>query len=307
VLEVKAKGPTMTRPVALFLLPTVLFLSSPRVLAQVSPNGPVEPWQNAVLTPSLLWPGRSSGEPLPTCRGACIRLFRIPTAFPTEPLGLDDDDTASDVSWGTLAAEADMVGPADDNRLAVALGGDNPFFDFQLPGDPGGVGYYRLHSQLLLFDSNCSGVSVGFRAVTPAGLEADGVANGPTYLSPNCSWFYDLGSGLALQGFAGSHLRANSRWRSGLGRRVECGMALQSAVPGLDDGPLGGVHFFVEALGRYRCDEMLNSTTVPNWDLVPGIHWQLSENWWMSGGLLMPLGSSRFDSRLWQITCSWQF
>jgi hypothetical protein len=211
-------------------------------------------------------------------------------------------------------ADAPPASPANDNssfadgRARLWLGTDNPFFDFRRPGDPGGVGYYKLHSQALLFDTDYTGLSVGFQAVTPAGLEADGMQTGPTVLSPNIALFHEVTSGTAIQGFVGKDLRANSRWVGGLHRSIQYGLALQSPCPGLQPKDGQCVHFFVEALGRYRYEGDPGLGGPLNLHLVPGVHWRLGESWWMSGGVLMPLGGpTRYDSRLWQITASWHF
>ncbi len=220
----------------------------------------------------------------------------MPSAYPNDPVGLelDNDPTMNEVDRDSMA----------DARLKVAVGTDNPFFDFRKPGDPGGVGFYRLHSQVLLFDNQRTGLSMGLQAVTPAGLEAEGVSDGPTVLSPNFAWFHEIANGTAIQGFVGKHLRANSRWSDSLERHINCGVALQSPFPGTDSR---NAYLFLEALGRYRIEGDSSQRPSLNWDLLPGIHWRLGDNWWMSGGILMPLGLPRPEARLWQITCSWQF
>jgi hypothetical protein len=230
----------------------------------------------------------------------------MPSALPSDPVGLDSESDA-------VPNEPDAPGVlsdrewARDGRLKVALGTDNPFFDFRRPGDPGGVGFYRLHSQVLLFDNQRTGLSMGLQAVTPAGAEADGVADGPTVLSPNFAWFHEMANGTAIQGFLGKNLRANARWPDSLERQINYGLALQRPLPGIESAPGRSVHLFLEALGRYRVDGDSSQRAPLNWDLLPGIHWRLGESWWMSGGVLMPLSAPRPEARLWQITCSWQF
>lgn len=224
----------------------------------------------------------------------------------TNPVGLETD---TDVGMSELEPPGVMTEreSAGDGRLKVAVGTDNPFFDFRKPGDPGGVGFYRLHSQVLLFDNQRTGVSMGLQAVTPAGLEADGVSDGPTVLSPNFAWFHEIANGMAIQGFVGKHLRANSRWADSLERQINCGLALQSPLFSADSAAGRSVHLFLEALGRYRVEGDAAQRPPFNWDLLPGVHWRVGDNWWMSGGILMPLGAPRPEARLWQITCSWQF
>ena len=133
---------------------------------------------------------------------------------------------------------------------------DNPFFDFRRRGDPGGVGYYKLYSQALLWDSGTTALSVGLEAMTPAGLDADGVSTGPTYICPNFAWLYELGGGTALHGFVGQNLRAGAHWDDRLVRSLKYGLALQSPRLGSYCDGNRGVHLFVEALGRYRYEEI---------------------------------------------------
>jgi hypothetical protein len=225
----------------------------------------------------------------------------MPTASPLNLLVADSD---SDSMFGDGSASS--TDAAVDTRLQLSVGADNPFFDFRRPGDPGGVGYYKLHSQFLLVDAPSSGVSVGLEAVTPAGLEADGISQGPTILSPNFGWFYEVAQGTAIQGFVGKNLRTRPGWSDALERDVQYGVALHSPFPG-SERDSAAVHFFLEALGRYRFDGDPSVRTTGTWKLVPGIHCQITDSWWLSGGLLMPLVSPRMDSRLWQLTCSWHF
>jgi hypothetical protein len=64
---------------------------------------------------------------------------------------------------------------------------------------------------------------------------------------------------------------------------------------------------FVEALARYRFNtEDRNRPQMPL-ELLPGLHWRLNENWWISGGVSIPLAAPRPENKLWQFTCSWRF
>jgi hypothetical protein len=272
-------------------------------LGQFDPDNPSDASREPLFRrklDSLL--NRTTGDSPQGPRDPRVRLFRMPSAFPTDPVGLDSDSDAT-------TSDADPLSDRDswDGRLRVAMGADNPFFDFRRPSDPGGVGYYKLHSQLLLFDTQKTGLSMGLQAVTPAGMEAEGLPDGPTILSPNFALFYEVGKGAAIQGFVGKNVRANSRWSEGLERDIQYGVALQSPLPGVETKNNRAVHFFLEALGRYRSEADPNLRNPANWELLPGLHWQMGENWWMSGGVLMPLAPARLDSHLWQITCSWQF
>jgi len=235
----------------------------------------------------------------PSSRPDRFQLFRMPTGFLSTPVGLDTDDDDSSEN-PTLTSPG-----TGQDRIQVAVGQDNPFFDFRYRGDPGGYGYYRLHAQYQLVDSNGGGLSLGLRAVTPAGLEADGVAQGRTILSPALAWYQDLGSNFVIHGYVGKNVHATSNWTDNLERSLHYGVALQQPV--VDSSPIGSLHMFVEALGRQRSNPDLVDRPDTTLEMLPGLHWQVGENWWMQGGVLLPLGSSRLDTSLWQITCSWRF
>jgi hypothetical protein len=239
-----------------------------------------------------------------------FQLFRMPTGFLINPVGLDSDDD-DPVNGSDLPT---ALSPGED-RLQVLFGQDNPFFDFRYRGDPGGIGFYRLHAQYQLFDSNSSGLCLGLRAVTPAGLEAEGLAQGRTILSPALSWYQDLGSDFVLHGFVGKNVHASANCIDNLERSIHYGLAMQQPFPGLTPSPNCSLHMFVEALGRQRNSPDLVNRPASTFEMLPGLHWQLGENWWMQGGVLLPMGTShlepsrtsRLDSGLWQITCSWRF
>ena len=59
-----------------------------------------------------------------------------------------------------------------------------------------------------------------------------------------------------------------------------------------------GMYLFLEALGRYRYDGDSNSSQPRVWELVPGLHWRMSDSVWMSGGVLVPLRASGMSSGL---------
>jgi hypothetical protein len=232
----------------------------------------------------------------------------MPTGYAKEAVGLDLDD---DTPPGELPVpvNAAMDDPLDSTQLNV--GADNPYFDFRQPGDPGGVGFYRLQSQVQLFDTGRSGVNFALGAVTPAGLEGGGVANGPTILSPALAYYQDLWEGVTLQAFVGNNLHANARSIGRFDRNVRCGVEAQHPLPvssftnNTDTDP--SMFIFVEALGRYRLEDVGQYQQRPPLELLPGVHWRVRENWWFSGGLIIPLCLQRPENNLWQITCSWQF
>jgi hypothetical protein len=58
-----------------------------------------------------------------------------------------------------------------------------------------------------------------------------------------------------------------------------------------------GLYVFLQALGRYQYEADARTGRAANWDLVPGVHFRLSDKCWMS------LGASRNGL----FTCSWRF
>jgi hypothetical protein len=270
--------------------------------AQEQPRPIFDPWRDPILPRDLGDGSRQTGESPASAKSSLVRLFRMPSALPASPLGAGEgiDNAPIDASDPASSAGKDL-------RFLLSMGQDNPFLDFRLAGDPGGVGFYRFHSQVLLVDGGKTGLSMGLQAFTPAGLEADGVQDGATVLSPNFAWYHQIGDGPALQGFVGKNLRANSHWADGLERDIQYGLALHSPIPGLDSVSGRNLHLFLEALGRYHFETDPPVRTPANWELLPGVHWQVNSSWWLTGGILMPLGATRAENQLWQITCSWQF
>jgi hypothetical protein len=262
--------------------------------AQTTPD-----WAGKGLWPSPSDPAPSDASQPSRARPPRIQLFRITPAFLTDPVGLDADDptpsSADNLDW-----------------LQVSLGNDNPFFDFRRPGDPGGVGYYKMHSQVQLYATQTTYCTIGLQAVTPAGLDQDGVADGPTVVIPSVCLYHELEDGTAFQGFLGKNMLLNAALGRPLHYNMQCGFAVQR--PLLDTGPdkVGSFYLFLETLGRYRYDATATNVN-PNaraavWEMIPGVHWRMTDNVWLSGGMLMPVGAlTSQNSRLWQFTCSIQF
>ena len=235
-----------------------------------------------------------------------IRLFGITPGFLSDPVGLSDPNDP------LLAAANDPANAATDpgpDWMSLTVGDDNPFFDLRRPGDPGGVGYYRVHSQVQLVNSAHTGCAVALQAVTPAGRENNGLDDGPTVFSPAFSLYHALDNGTAIQGFVGKNLNFSPRWTNQLDQSFQYGMALQHPVLESRSDGIGNVYVFVEALGRYRMDSGDNGASpFGSLDVLPGVHWQLAPNWWMSGGVVVPMtAATRTETNQWQITCSFQF
>jgi hypothetical protein len=252
--------------------------------------GSSEVWQEPVFPRSFgLALPRSSGDLAVSSHPPPVYLFRMPSAF--DPLPADPDD-------------ADTPG---DGRLQVMLAPDNPYFDFRRRGDPGGVGFYKLQSQVSLLDGPTSGFRMALRAVTPAGLQADGVAEGATVFSPSFSWFCGMPGDTALHAYLGKDVCANSRWTESLERDIRYGIAWTGPCPGFDGEACRNIRLFVEALGRYHLDNDPGRAGLAGCELLPGVQWRLCESCWVSGGILMPIAAPLADRQLWQVTCSWQF
>ena len=265
-------------------------------------------WTRAPLLPRDLNFDGDGPANASAARNRAIHLFRITPAFLSEPVGLSDaDDPMLGAAAGDLPA-ASTTDAAPD-WLTVTMGNDNPFFDLRRPGDPGGVGFYRVHSQVQLLDSAHTGCALALQAVTPAGRENDGLEDGPTVVSPMFSLYHALDDGTAVQGFVGKHVNLNSRWTNELNQSVQYGMAVQHPVIESRPDSFGNVYVFAEVLGRYRYDAATTAAgSTGDWEVLPGVHWQLAPNWWMSGGVVVPMTSAtRTESSQWQITCSFQF
>jgi hypothetical protein len=276
----------------------VLFLGAAAVRAARAQDGPSEGetgWREPIfgrsLAPLLITDpppaSLSSGN-----RVARIPLLHMPAGFPCEPLGLEANDDPA-------GAGTSETGPPlpEPSPMQVWMGLDNPFFDYRWRNDPGGVGYYKLCSQMQLFDEGKTYVCLALQAVTPAGLEAGGVADGPTVFVPAVAWFQELGFGSALQGFVAKSIHARSGWTGDLENRIHYGMALQCAVPGLCTDSRNGLHLYLEALGRFRYDGENAPGRPMTLELIPGIHWQLADRWRLSFGA----------ARTHVLTCQWHF
>ncbi len=287
----------------------VLWVAGLTCAARAEDPGKTDPDLNGgLLLPRSLflpeWEGRTTPDASEAPRGARFPLFRMPTGYISDPLGIADDDTLNGSDDGP--ASGDNVG-SPNSRWSVSLGPDNPYFDMRPPGDPGGVGYYKLDCQCQLIGQPVSGLNFALQAATPAGLDSDGVAGGPTILRPALAYYHELTDGTAIQGFVGKTLAARPQWSDNLERSVRYGVAFQSAVPGMAEPTGQGVHLFVEALGHSRFVADTAARPPASLEVLPGLHWQLRDNWWMSGGMIVPVGPARQETGLWQFTCSWRF
>jgi hypothetical protein len=268
------------------------------------PAGAADPidWRRPPLPWEQFLDPTSAPEPTAPTTGPRdrVQLFSFQPGYLTQPVGLDQDEPLD-------PSQGNDPGP---DWLQLSLGNDNPYFDIRRPGDPGGVGYFRLFSQVQVFDLGRTGCTVGLQAVTPAGLAYDGLANGPTVMMPGLGVYHALEDGTAIQCFVGKNVQVDSGINglggSALGRCYRCGMALQRRLLAADVDGQRAVYFYCEALARYRFD---TSSTEPAslWQVLPGLHWQMAERMWMSGAVVLPVGPTRYDGNQWQLTCRFQF
>jgi hypothetical protein len=269
--------------------------------AQPPPDLPAPAGGALLLRDVNLW--AATGDAPPASRTPRLRLPRMPLTCLGDPLGLvpDGDDPPPDADAPPASPDPDL------GRVQLAMGADNPFFDFRRRGSPGGVGYYKLHTQLQLFDTGVTGCTLTCQAVRPAGLESNGLSDGPSFVSSALTVFHDLGDGTALHGFVGKDVRANSAWREGVMEgSLRYGVAVQQPLPVLaTTDPGKGLFLFVEAQGRWSDRE---PGAAHSWEVVPGLHYRVSDSWWMSGGVLLPVGPTHYGSAgEWHLSCHWQY
>jgi hypothetical protein len=292
---------TLSRHGRLLIALAGVWLAESRALAQAEPEPPKELLQQPTvgrdLSAALACPPAPPDDPAAQGRTARFRLFRMMPGFLSDPPGLDsgDDPVVVGDPAANLFAGKDADGP---NWIQVTLGADNPFFDFRWRGDPGGVGYYRVHSQVQIFDCGSTSLCLNCQAYAPAGLESGGVSDGPTVISPSLGWFQELAGGTALQGFVASNIRPAWRIADRLDSGFHYGVAWQCPVPLLTNScDNTGVYLFMQALGRYRYEGETQQGRPAAWEFVPGVHWRVADSFWMS------VGASRSS----MLTCSWRF
>ncbi len=233
---------------------------------------------------------------VPPSNTARVQMLGMMPGFISNPIGMipDEDDYPPD-DPGTAVLKRSPLEGSEPDWIQVAIGRDNPLFDLRRPTDPGGVGFYRLYSQMQLADWGSTSVCLGLQAVTPAGQQYDGLNNGPTVLTPGLSIFQDLGNGTALQGYVGHDLRPQLTDLNE--NTLKWGVGLQCPMPVLNNRADQGLFLFMQALAQYNYEGYRPDGRATSWELVPGVHYRISSNCWMS------LSASRSGL----FTCSWQF
>jgi hypothetical protein len=243
---------------------------------------------------SAIWKEEPSPEMASSGQAARIRMFGMVPGFINDPLGLEDDDDAK-VKDDPYARLVLGNGNNSSSGLQILMGNDNPYFDMRQPGDPGGLGFYRVYSQWQVLETGKTAVCVNLQAVTPSGQQYGGLNDGPTILMPSVSLFQELGMGMAVQGFVGQNIRPALHNTDAMGRTMQCGMGVQCPLMEIG-GPNRGLYLFMQAIGRvYEGDRADGRDYM--WAVVPGVHWRVNDKCWLS------IGASHFSL----LTCSWQF
>lgn len=253
---------------------------------------------DAPRLPSLVWATSREAAAAPAATRR-IRLFCIQPGFLCDTPGLEDDPAA---------ATPDSDGDLD--WVNFAAGNDRPFLDLRRSGDPGGVGYTRVHTQVQLFDTTRTACTFGLQAVTPAGLQFDGLPDylGTTVLTPALSFYHALDEGTAIQAFVGKNLPLMNRSAQSVRRELQYGVAVQQPLGDPRD-LFSGVYLSLGALGTMRREsDGAEGRLTPVWEVLPGLHYQMADNWWVSTALVLPVGPVRTETHQhWQVTCSLQF
>lgn len=295
-------SPSRARPRAgLGLALACLWSAFPVALRAQQPGGDGDP----VLPrdPALGLSIGSAASSTPPARTDHIRLFRIQPGFLSDPVGLLDDDDTKLPDGSVPPAEED--GP---DWLQVAVGSDLPYFELRQRGDPGGIGYYRVNTQVKLVDTGTTCASFAVQAWTPAGIQFGGLPDGPTVFSTALGLYQALGDGTAIQGFLGKNMPLLNAGGAPLQRNMQCGLALQRSLdPAAADG-FQNVYLSLGALGQYHAFRDTTRPAQALLEVLPGLHWQVSDNWWMSGTLVVPAAhTTHVDPGQWQFTCSFRY
>lgn len=206
----------------------------------------------------------------------------------------------------SLADERPAEGETGPEWFALAFGDDNRLLDFRPHGEAGGTGYTRLFSQVQLFDDSRTACCLVLQAVTPSGLQFNGLPDdrGATVVTPALSILHTLyADGTALHLSFNKPLTLSNPAAQTLRREMQWGLGLHTPLSSDTREFFHTVHLSVEALGQWRRDP----TTPISWDVMPGLHWKPSEQWRVSGGLVVPLEKMDTPWRTWQITAALQF
>jgi hypothetical protein len=282
-----------------------LVLAGPGAPARAQDFTGIDWGRSPILPPDLNRGFLEAPSPLPApgSRPHRVRLLYMQPGFLSETAGLGDPDDSP------LTGAPRLPEPDDGSDwISVSYGHDNPYFDIRQPGDPGGVGYYRVDTQVQLFDTRTTACCVSLRAVTPAGLQFDGLPDrqGPTVVTPSLSFFHALEDGTAFQTFLGKHLPVEQAGTAPVRKDLRYGMAVQRPLFSDPTTPLSAFYLSVGALGQYRMTDTPGPPLA--WEVLPGFSWKVADNWWLSGAMIVPVGGgTRDNAGRWQFFCKIQF
>jgi hypothetical protein len=249
-------------------------------------DGPLLVPPDRIFTPSSQ---QTVVTPQPTGR---IRPFLVQPGYLIETPWLGADDPTP--------PESD-AGP---EWMTISFGNDNPYFAFRRQGDPGGVGFFRVASQVQLFDAANTSCAICVNAVAPSGTQFDGLPEnrGATVLMPALSLSHAVDDGTWLMMSVGTNLTLQSPTPQPYHRDWQYGFGMCRSLTTDGTSPLRNVYLSVEALGQQR-----DSLPV-TWGLLPGLHWKPANNWTLSGAYAVPMASQpNTQQQQWQIICTVQY
>jgi hypothetical protein len=286
------------RPISAFLpLFSSLLLAAvvpSRTAAQIPAQETPDPWAAPAVSDDVanrLLFGAEPFQPTVTPRTPRISMFHMLPGFLSEPMTILSKDSPVVDDADSAVPDA---GAGSMEGLVVSMGAYNPYFDLRRPGDPGGVGYNQLHSQLQVVELPSTSVCLGVRAWTPAGLDVGGVQDGPTTVAPGLGVFHDLGYGAGLHGYVDQNFQGVCKTHGPL----QYGMGVQCPLTPWAEPSDGSLYFFVEAVGNYDyVGASYRQGRPQNWDVVPGLHWRVNDTFSMSFGA----------TRSSMVTWMWQF
>ncbi|MBY0228076.1 MAG: hypothetical protein K2W96_02230 [Gemmataceae bacterium] len=219
--------------------------------------------------------------------GAKVRPFRLQPGFLAETPWLSPEETPD---------------PNPDG-MTLGFGNDNPHLDFRRRGEPGGVGYSRLASQVALFDAAGLSCTLYLGAVTPAGADQNGLpdSKGPTVLMPALSLHHSLDEGMGVQMSVGGNWSLLTPSAQAARREWQYGVSLYRSLGTEPGDPFRNIYLSVEATAQGRDPRATNA-----WELLPGLTWKPAPNWTLSGAVAVPVRAEA-GAQQWRITCTLQF
>jgi hypothetical protein len=62
-------------------------------------------------------------------------------------------------------------------------------------------------------------------------------------------------------------------------------------------------------VGQMRMSDSSTLQKPMQWEMLPGLHYKVADNWWISGALVLPVAGAApvATGQQWQVTCQVQF